>query len=346
LAINDRVGRPRAAKWENQEAFRGQVVSGIRNDTEEIDWYDKKVLIVGMGAFAVENARTALEGGARQVTVLCRRHGTVCPKIIDYLNFTTPYDDAFQHDRKSNMRNMMYWKKLYDLSGAAQPECWMGRLKHDGHTISVSDIWFVGHYLQKIRTIRGEINSMTENGVLLDDQRHIETDIVVNTIGFERNAGLARSLSGIGEIHTNNYLAKDFMYLADAYIDNEAFNSLFGSSVLEMVKFYVQVFIRFFDRVEFDEMIKTDGLERIPIEDRSWSHYIDGAMALIRKYPDIRKMAKKQVETRTRNFVESHDLETYLAENKREWIDTHSKLAGKPMSEKDCLPYIFEKLIK
>jgi hypothetical protein len=346
LAINDRVGRPRAANWENQEAFRGQVVSGIRNDTEEIDWYDKKVLIVGMGAFAVENARTALEGGARQVTVLCRRHGTVCPKVIDYLNFTTPYDDAFQHDRKSNMRNMMYWKKLYDLSGAAQPECWMGRLKHDGHTISVSDIWFVGHYLQKIRTIRGEISSMTENGVLLDDQGHIETDIVVNAIGFERNAGLAKSLSGIGEIHTNNYLAKDFMYLADAYIDNEAFNSLFGSSVLEMVKFYIQVFIRFFDRVEFDEMIKTDGLERIPIEDRSWSHYINGAMALIRKYPDIRKMAKEQVEIRTRNFLESHDLETYLAENKREWIDTHSKLAGKPMSEKDCLPYIFEKLMK
>lgn len=346
LAINDRVGRPRDAKWESQEAFRGQIVSGIRNDTKEIDWYDKKVLIVGMGAFAVENARTALEGGAQQVTVLCRRHGTVCPKIIDYLNFTTPYDDAFLHDRKSNMRNMMYWKKLYDLSGAAQPECWMGRLKHDGHTISVSDIWFVGHYLQKIRTIRGEIRRMTENGVLLDEQRHVEADIVVNAIGFERNAGLAKSLSGIGEIHTNNYLAKDFMYLADAYIDNEAFNSLFGSSVLEMVKFYIQVFIQFFDRPEFDEMIKADGLDRIPIENRSWSHYINGAMALIRKYPAIRKIAKEQVEIRTRNFLESHDLETYIAENKREWIDTHSMLAGKPMSEKDCLPYVFEKLIK
>lgn len=346
LAINDRVGTPRAAAWENQQVFKGEVVAGIRNDAEKIDWRDKNVLIVGMGAFAVENARTALEGGARHVTVLCRRHGTVCPKVIDYLNFATPYDDAFQHDKKSNLRNMMYWKKLYDLSGATQPECWMGKIKHDGHTISVSDIWFVGHYLKKIKTIRGEIRSMTETGVYTDAQQHIEADIVVGSIGFERNARVAKELSGCREIGTNNYLGKDFMYLADAYIDNNAFNSLFGSSVLEMVKFYVEVFIMFFNRPEYDEMVRAEGIERIPIEDRNWSHYISGAMALIRKYPTIRRIAKEQVDQRTRNFLEAHDLETYIAENKREWIDTHSKLAGRPLKEEDCLPYVFEKLLK
>ena len=75
------------------------------------------------------------------------------------------------------------------------------------------------------------------------------------------------------------------MYLADAYIDNNAFNSLFGSSVLEMVKFYVEVFIMFFNQPEYDEMIRTEGIERILIEDRNWAHYINGAMALIRRYP-------------------------------------------------------------
>jgi hypothetical protein len=346
LAINDRVGTPRDAKWENQTAFKGKIVAGIRNDTEKIDWRDLKVLIVGMGAFAVENARTALEGGARHVTVLCRRHGTVCPKIIDYLNFVTPYDEAFLHDKKSNLRNMMYWKKLYDLSGATQPECWMGKIKHDGHTISVSDIWFVGHYLKKIKTITGEIRSMTANGVYIDKQEHIEADIVVNSIGFERNARTAKELSGCLEIYTNNYLGKDFMYLADAYIDNNAFNSLFGSSVLEMVKFYVEVFIMFFNQPGYDEMIRTQGIEKIPIENRNWAHYINGAMALIRKYPAAHKIAKEQVAIRTGNFLEMHDLGTYIAQNKREWIDTHSKLAGKTLKEEECLPYVFENLLK
>ncbi len=346
LAINDRVGTPREVKWQNQSAFQGKIVTGISNHTEGIDWRNKNVVIIGMGAFAVENTRTALEGGARHVTVVCRRHGTICPKIIDYLNFITPYDEAYKHDKKSNLLNMMYWKKMYELSGATQPECWMGKIKHAGHTISVSDIWFVGHYLKKIETISGEISGMTENGVIVDGRHPIPADIVVNSIGFERNASVARELSGCREIYNNNYIAKDFMYLADAYIDDDAFNSLFGSSVLEMVKFYIEVFIMFFDSPAYDDMIATEGIEKIPIEGRKWSNYIKSAMALIGKYPNIREIARKQVTRRTKNFLEAHDMETYIAANKREWRDTHSMLAGKPMREEECMPYVFEKLLK
>lgn len=346
LAINDRVGTPREVKWQNQSAFQGKIVTGISNHAEGIDWRNKNVVIIGMGAFAVENTRTALEGGARHVTVVCRRHGTICPKIIDYLNFITPYDEAYKHDKKSNLLNMMYWKKMYELSGATQPECWMGKIKHAGHTISVSDIWFVGHYLKKIETISGEISGMTENGVIVDGRHPIQADIVVNSIGFERNASVARELSGCREIYNNNYIAKDFMYLADAYIDDDAFNSLFGSSVLEMVKFYIEVFIMFFDSPAYDDMIATEGIEKIPIEGRKWSNYIKSAMALIGKYPNIREIARKQVTRRTKNFLEAHDMETYIAANKREWRDTHSMLAGKPMREEECMPYVFEKLLK
>jgi hypothetical protein len=135
------------------------------------------------------------------------------------------------------------------------------------------------------------------------------------------------------------------MYLADAYIDNDAFNSFFGSSVLEMVKFYMEVYIRYFDNPRYSDMMARDGIARIPIEDRKWSHYIAGATALIRNHPGLYEIAKKQVAQRTENFFEKHDLETYIEENKREWIDTHSLLAGKPMKEADCLPYVFEKLL-
>jgi hypothetical protein len=345
LAINDRVGPPREIEWPNQSAFKGSVVSGISNDTNGLNWHGKNVVIVGMGAFAIENARTALEGGAAHVTVVCRRHGTICPKIIDYLNFATPYDETFQHDKKSNLKNMMYWKKLYDLSGATKPECWMGKVKHDGHTISVSDIWFIAHYLKKIETITGEISSMTPNGVIVNGQRQVDANIVVNCIGFERNTFAAEALSGYHETYNTNYLDKDFFYLADAYIDGNAFNSLFGSSVLEMVKFYMEVYIKFFNSQEFDNMINTAGISKVPIQQRNWSHYIDGAMALMEKYPDVREFAQKQVDQRTSNFLEAHDLETYIAENKREWIDMHAMLAGNPVPEEACLPYVFEKLL-
>ena len=345
LAINDRVGTPRKMDWDNQHNYQGQIISGISDAANEFDWKNKKVVIIGMGAFAVENARTALEGGARHVTVVCRRHGTVCPKIIDYLNFTTPYDENFKHDKKSNMRNMLLWKKMYDQSGATQPECWMGKIKHDGHTISVSDIWFIGHYLKKIETISGTITGMYEDGVIVDNQHRIDADVVVSCVGFSRNAVNLKDICDYKKMYNNNYIDKDLMYLADAYIDDDAFNSLFGSSVLEMVKFYMDVYVYFFNTNDYYSMIESDGIETISIEDRKWSHYIAAAATLMKHYPDIYETARKRVSERTRNFIEAHDLETYISANKREWIDTHALLAGKPMPAEECLPYVFQKLI-
>jgi hypothetical protein len=345
LAINDRVGTQRKIEWENQNNLQGKIISGISNAANDFNWKNKKVAIIGMGAFAVENTRTALEGGARHVTVVCRRHGTVCPKIIDYLNFTTPYDENFKHDKKSNMRNMLLWKKLYDQSGATQPECWMGKIKHDGHTISVSDVWFIGHYLKKIETIAGTITGMYEDGVIVDNQQRIDADVVVSCVGFYRNALNVKEICDYKKMYNNNYVDKDLMYLADAYIDDDAFNSLFGSSVLEMAKFYMDVYVYFFNNNDYYSMIESDGIEKISIEDRKWSHYIAGAATLMKHYPDIYETARKQVSERTNNFSEAHDLETYIFANKREWIDTHSLLAGKPMKADECLPYLFQKLI-
>lgn len=345
LAINDRVGPPRELVLPDREVFKGDIVTGISNKALNLDWKGKDVVVVGMGAFAVENVRTALESGARHVTVVCRRHGTICPKIIDYLNFATPYNEEFQHDKKSNTRNMIYWKKLYDTSGATQPECWMGKIKHDGHTISVSDIWFIGHYLKKIETRTGEIKGVYEDGIILNDQSRVKADIVVNCIGFERNSSAAKTVSGYTEMYNNNYVDRDFMYLADAYIDADAFNSFLGSSVLEMVRFYMEVYVTYFKNPDYEKMIGFDGIEKIPIEERKWIHYIKGAESLIKNNPELKAAVWKQINKRTEDFLEKHDLETYIAENKREWIDTHTMLAGKPVPEEECLPYVFEKLV-
>ncbi len=346
IATNDRVGSPRPANWENQTRYAGTIISGFADESRGLDWSGKKVAVVGMGAFAVENARTALENGASHVTVICRRHGTVCPKIIDYLNFSTPYDENFEHDRKSNIRNMMLWKKLYDLSGATQPECWMGKIKHTGHTISVSDIWFIAHHLKKLATVTGSITEMYDRGLVVNHDQKIEADIVVNCIGFQRNAASVRELSGYDRSYNNNYLDKDLMYLADAYIDDDVFNSFFGSSVLEMTKFYMTVYIHFFDNPEFEKMINSPGIATLPIEERSWSHYIAGAESLMKNYPVFYEAAKEQIERRTANFHESHDLETYIAQNRREWFETHALLGGPEAAESGYLPYVFDKLIE
>jgi len=246
-----------------------------------------------MGAFAVENARTALEGGARHVT--CCAGGTArCAQDYRLLEFRHPLRRRIPARQKEQHAEHDVLEKAVRAERRHSTRMLDGQNQARWHTISVSDIWFVGHYLKKIKTVTGAIQRMTENGVYTDGRQHIEADIVVGSIGFERNARVAGELSGCRDIRTNNYLGKDFMYLADAYIDNNAFNSLFGSSVLEMVKFYTEVFIMFFDQPGFDEMMRTEGIEKIPIEERTWAHYIGGAMALIRKYPAVHKIAKSR----------------------------------------------------
>ncbi len=222
----------------------------------------------------------------------------------------------------------------------------MGNIKHPGHTISVSDIWFIAHYLKKLGTVTGEVTGLFDRGVMVDNQDHLEADVVVNCVGFHRNASSVKALTDYTHTYNINYLDKDLMYLADAYIDDNAFNSFFGSSVLEMAKFYLDVYVRFFDTPAFDTMIGTQGIEPVALETRSWSHYIAGANALIEAYPEIRQFARQQVAERTQNFLEAHDLEVYIAENKREWIDMHTQLAGRPMQPEECLPYVFEKLLE
>jgi len=148
------------------------------------------------------------------------------------------------------------------------------------------------------------------------------------------------------EMYNNNYLDKDLMYLADAYIDDDVFNSFFGSSVLEMTKFYMDVFLDFFDNDTFDDMMETEGIEQIAIDNRRWSHYIAGAEALIKKFPRFYQAARTQIDKRTVNFLEAHDLETYVAANRREWLDLHRMLSGRQMNEDECLPYMFDKLVE
>merc|ERR1712151_852464 len=200
LAINDRVGVPRAFGWPGQNKFKGVIASGTNDNLAAVDWRGKNVIVVGMGAFAIENARTALEHGAEHVTVIVRRHGTVCPKIIDYLNFVKPFDEDFQHDASTNIKQMRQWSTLYRKSGATIPECWPEEIKHEGHTISVSDLWFVGHHMGKLSTKVGSVEQFDCNGIMLTDGTYIEADVVVPCIGFTRNTSLCEQITGMKSV--------------------------------------------------------------------------------------------------------------------------------------------------
>merc|ERR1711972_730587 len=348
VAINDRVGIPRGISWACQERFKGIIASGTNDNLAEVDWRAKRVVIVGMGAFAIENARTALEHGAAHVTVVVRRHGTVCPKIIDYLNFVKPFDENFQHDATTNIKQMRQWSDLYRKSGATIPECWPEEIKHEGHTISVSDLWFVGHHMKKLCTKVGVVERFDETGMFLADGSHIPADIIVPCIGFERNTVLCEQLTGFSEIKNTNYLDKHMMYLADAEIDHGAFNWFFGSSVLEYAKFFTEAYIAGLDHEdEVGDLLWGDSLPTTSIQERKWSQYIDASAKLIKAseqgVPYFADAARGQVERRTKHFYSTLPPDVYVKANRVEWVELHTRLnGGRPVPVEKQLPYFFD----
>lgn len=325
VAINDRVGFPKNVQWKNQDLFKGQIKNGFGNDTHAVDWNDKTVIVVGMGAFAIENVRTALENGAKKVVVVAKRHGTVCPKYIDYINFVNKQDNI-NHNSIENTKNMILWRKLYDDSGATIPECWMKDIKHYGHTISVSDIWWIAHYLGVMETVASDIQEFDADGIVTVDGQRIDADIVVRCTGFERNASLVPTITNYKNTNSINYLDENLMYLADALIDDNVFNSMFGSSVLEMAKFYTNVFVYFLKNKDVYPTVQ-DEFHNVPIVERKWSDYIKGLEVLCDKIPDMKQIAIEQANSRHKDFVEAHNVQTYLRENKREWTELNRILS-------------------
>jgi len=344
LCINDRVGLPRPLAAPMVGKFHGIVADGTADSLAGVDWKGKRVVIVGMGAFAVENVRTALENGAKEVTVVARRQGTICPKVIDYLNFVKPWDENYKHDTQTNVKQFLRWKQLYSAAGCTVPSCWPKQVKEDGHTISVSDVWFIGHHMKKLSTRTGNVECIETDGVRITSQEFIPCDIVVGCIGFERSNYLVEYLTGRTSVTSTNYLDKDMMYLADAEIDEGAFNSFFGSSVLEYGKFFSNVFVEGLKRGEaLGERLWGKDTISVPIAERKWNQYIAAAQKLINGDSAIAAHARTQVDLRTQHFWRTLPPSSFVAVNKKEWEELHQRLNGGVPVPKDMqLKYYFE----
>jgi hypothetical protein len=326
------------------DLFKGVMADGTSDLLKGTDWSGKRVVVFGMGAFAVENVRTALEGGAAHVTVVARRLGTICPKMIDYLNFVKPWDEQYRHDTATNVKQLQAWRSTYTKSGATTPEVWPTKIKHEGHTISVSDIWFVAHHLGKLATHSpATLERMAPEGCVLSDGTFVPCDVVVGCIGFERNTTFCEQLTGRDQIMHSNYLDKNMIYLADAEIDESAFNSFFGSSVLEYAKFYTNVYVEGLERPEaLGPVLWGPKVATCPVHLRKWTQYIAVAGELIAKDPACAQHAADQVADRTVHFYRTMPPETFVAVNRQEWEEIHTRLnGGVPVPKERQLPYMF-----
>ena len=127
----------------------------------------------------------------------------------------------------------------------------------------------------------------------------------------------------------SNYLDKNMMYLADAEIDETAFNSFFGSSVLEYAKFYTNTYVQAFERPDaLGSILWGAAVKRTPVSLRKWTQYIAVAQELIEKDTTMRGLAADQVRERTKHFYRTMSPEAFLEVRAPHWRPAASHAAS------------------
>mmetsp|Transcript_133039 Transcript_133039/g.284390 ORF Transcript_133039/g.284390 Transcript_133039/m.284390 type:complete len:920 (+) Transcript_133039:62-2821(+) len=229
--VNRRIGERRDVVYPGEKHFRGDIVYGYANEVLPLKFWGKRVIVVGAGAFAFENLRTATEHGAKHVTILGRRAGSTCPKWIDMIAFLRPVDpNTWATHKGANAISFEAWKQCYHDAGLRTPECWdEGLLKPHNHTVSVSDLVFIGGYHGMMDLKVGEIAKFRNDGqgVELKSGEQIEVDIIIKATGFHLNAQVPK-ISGYDKIHGNNMLDVNVHYGAEPLLDGGQFGSAKG----------------------------------------------------------------------------------------------------------------------
>ena len=406
LATNRRLGAPRKMRIHGEDGFAGFVCRGLSDDyTASCD--GKRVMVLGMGAFAIENVRTSFEHGAVHVGLLCRRRGTVCPQICDWVNFIRPFDAEGKHDPVGDAVSLGYWQLAYDTSGATRPECWkQGLLKPDGHTVSTSDLYFLAHHLQvcftrapvtlggrKHVTIAnaplpcaamrislsvcvcvclsslhpwpgcpndaarpgpaqvaavhlGAVLCLNERSLTTTDATTLPTDIVVKAVGFELNEGNERLLGRV-QMRCNSHVDGSLWLQLEPHLDARFFNSPFGSSYLNEVRFNARVMLRHLQEPRLRCRVAQLPMPRMRINAFTASESHEGQDLLAEGDPRWREMLREHLKGVADEFNSSMSPEQYVAQNRWLWEQNYAMLAMLPGvdSERPYMEYPFAPLI-
>ena len=207
--------------FEGRERFRGPVIHP-QSWPEDLDYSGKRVLVIGSGATAVTLV-PALADTAAHVTMLQRTPSYILSlpakdKLTKRLGAVLGEDRAFTITRSVNIfRQQAFWRFSRRYPHAARRFIRRFNVKMlpegypvDEHFNPPYDVWdqrlcFVpdGDLFKTIRAgdatvVTAHIATFTENGVLLQDGRELEADIIVTATGLNVQAmgGVALSVDG------------------------------------------------------------------------------------------------------------------------------------------------------
>lgn len=229
---------PVRRSFPNENEFRGQLAYGIAGEADHIDVKGKQVLILGMGAFAIENARECLFHGAEHVTMLARNRNQIVAQLWMYLPFAQPQtyaparlQQAALSDQAEAKGEPQQWSAVKPTEIFAEMQKMMiqsyrrcdaedampdefrkflksgnmrdlRRRESPGTIPTASDPFFVALALGKLSVVRGEVEKMLPDGVETLTGQQIKASIVIKNFGFDDPDAWLKPIVGQKHMHS------------------------------------------------------------------------------------------------------------------------------------------------
>jgi cation diffusion facilitator CzcD-associated flavoprotein CzcO/NAD(P)-dependent dehydrogenase (short-subunit alcohol dehydrogenase family) len=326
-ALTGGLHRPVQHRFRDEHLFAGHVGLGVADDTPPEKFKDASVVIVGHGAFALENMRTALENSARHVTIICRRRNlvvsTLCNWVINSSEGATPLNDVVD-----------IMRPFYDLCGIDIESLPSFSQDSDGNFVldqstvpAASDVYFLAQALGKVTVIESEIAAVSANSVVTESGREVSADVLVKCLGSHTDPSVLLNIFGEDSKVDGLWVNGDpnlFTYNDGAQIPQKA-TSLLCSSYVFFMQAFAEAYLHFRDNPA--ELAALFG--RIAAEKSARS----SSERLLVELWDFIERAKKNVASRTAEFC---PFDRFQKEREAEWR-AYAALLGEVAAEGEGL---------
>lgn len=328
------LSKPHVVHFPDESKFRGKIALGISDDVSSVEYKDKEVVILGQGAFAVENARTALEYGAKKVTILCKSYNLVLSK---YASFFIEFGLIQHINTWSNVMTSLprlighcqFLSKMLDKKTVIQKTIY-----------PFSDIFYLALHYKIFNMVQDEVEYFSEDGVVTKEGREFKADIVLKCFGFSHQHHMENILNF-------NYLQGFYingnpriLYFTEGGLGFRKLSSFSTGSYLSLVKSATDVFLYFLQHTQEHEKFKK----------KFQSHYnlifsLSATEKLFRtciKYQSILRYHLLYRRIRSRQAVLArYSEEEFIASNRQDWYKWCHQLA-KQSKIKTILAYPYK----
>jgi len=188
------LSMPHRKTFPGEEIFGGQVGYGFNDEFNYAATLQQRGIVIGMGAFAVENIRTLMEHNSGKFYVIARHHNLLLPRVLSwYVNQTRAPAPAATVLRAMEPMYKYYGKDPWSYySVQTNADRSVASIKQYTRW-GIGDVYFLGVHYGKVETVEGQVKRLKPRTAVITNGRVIENiDHVIKCLGFDCDFGIDR----------------------------------------------------------------------------------------------------------------------------------------------------------